>query len=209
MSYILDALRRSQADRERERGQVPGLNTQAAPAAPATPSRGGKPALWLAAGLALGGVATVAALWPRREAAAPAPVVAVPVPPVVAEPRPATPAAQSPAPLPVVVSAPPAPGPTAPVAAAPAPVPTAATAPAPATARVLPWAELSAEQKRELPPLVVGGSIWSDSAISRFVIFNGQVVREGELAAPGVTLERIAPKSALLRWRDLRFEVPL
>ena len=73
----------------------------------------------------------------------------------------------------------------------------------------MPWAALTDEQKRELPPLVVGGSIWSDNAQSRFVIFNGQVVREGELAAPGVTLERIAPKSALLRWRYLRIEVPL
>ncbi len=53
-----------------------------------------------------------------------------------------------------------------------------------------------------------GGSIWSDSAANRFVIVNGQVVREGEQAAPGVTLERIGPKAAILRWRDLRIEVP-
>lgn len=35
MSYILDALRRAEADRERERGQVPGLHTQAHPASDA------------------------------------------------------------------------------------------------------------------------------------------------------------------------------
>jgi general secretion pathway protein B len=202
MSYILEALRRSQA--ERERGQVPGLNAQPAPAEPPPRARAGKPALWLAAGLALGGVATVAALWPRREtvpvagvsAPAPAPTAAA-----VADLRP-------PAPLPVVVSAPPAPVPAASAAPPAAPSTTPPTA-APAAPRALAWAELSAEQKRELPPLVVGGSIWSDNALSRFVIFNGQVVREGEPAAPGVMLERIAPKSALLRWRDLRFEVPL
>ena len=57
--------------------------------------------------------------------------------------------------------------------------------------------------------MVMGGSIWSDNASSRFVIINGQVVREGEQAAAGVTLERIAPKGATLRWRDLRIEVPL
>jgi general secretion pathway protein B len=60
-----------------------------------------------------------------------------------------------------------------------------------------------------MPPMNVGGSIFSDSAASRFVIINGQVVREGETAAPGVVLERIGAKSAVLRWRDLRIEVPL
>jgi general secretion pathway protein B len=67
---------------------------------------------------------------------------------------------------------------------------------------------LSPEQRRELGPLVIGGSIWSENASSRFVIVNGQVVREGEAAAPGVTLERIEPKAAVLRWRELRIELP-
>jgi len=33
-------------------------------------------------------------------------------------------------------------------------------------------------------------------------------VREGEQAAPGVTLERIGPNAAIVRWRELRIEVP-
>ena len=70
-------------------------------------------------------------------------------------------------------------------------------------------AELTAEQRREWPPLVMGGSIWSDSALSRFVIINGQVVREGEAAAKGMVLERIGPKTVTVRWRDLRVELPL
>ena len=57
--------------------------------------------------------------------------------------------------------------------------------------------------------MVIGGSIWSDNVGNRFVIVNGQVVREGEAAAAGVTLERVGPKSATLRWRELRIEVPL
>ncbi|MCE2912598.1 MAG: general secretion pathway protein GspB [Rubrivivax sp.] len=56
--------------------------------------------------------------------------------------------------------------------------------------------------------MAIGGAIYSDSAAARFVLINGQVVREGEGAAPGVTLERIGPRSAVLRWRDLRIEVP-
>lgn len=70
-------------------------------------------------------------------------------------------------------------------------------------------ADLPAELRREMPAMSVGGSIYSESPASRFVMVNGQVVREGEAAAPGVTLERIGQKSAVLRWRDLRIEVPL
>jgi general secretion pathway protein B len=203
MSYILEALRRSQA--ERERGQVPGLNAPAAPAEelPADERRG-MPALWLGIGLGVGALLALAAWWWLRPAPAPAPAAAAAA---VA----ATAVLPAP-PLPVVVSAPPAPSPApapvpAPVAAAPAPAAApAASAPAPRTPTL---AELSAEQRRELPPLVLGGSIWSESALSRFVIVNGQVVREGEAAAPGVTVERIAPKSVLMKWRELRFEVPL
>ena len=51
--------------------------------------------------------------------------------------------------------------------------------------------------------------MWSDSAASRFVILDGQVLREGDPVAPGVVLERIERKAAVLRWKDQRIEVPL
>jgi general secretion pathway protein B len=57
--------------------------------------------------------------------------------------------------------------------------------------------------------MTVGGSVYSPDPPSRFVIINGQVVREGEGAATGITVERIGPKSAVLRWREMRIEVPL
>ncbi len=210
MSYILDALRRSQA--ERERGQVPGLDAPTT-APPSTAARGMRsgPWLWLGAGLALGALGA-ALVWLWRPAAPPpmlaaaAPVGASAARPV---PTPSTPTA-NPAPppvLPVVVSAPPqaaAPAVLTPQAV-PQPAPAAPTAPP----RALSLAELPPEQRRELPPLVLGGSIWSENAVSRFVIVNGQVVREGEVAAPGVTVERIAPKAVVLRWRELRLELPL
>ena len=81
--------------------------------------------------------------------------------------------------------------------------------PAQPAARAVPLAELSPDQRRELSALVIGGSIWSDNAANRFVIVNGQVVREGEAAGPGATLERIGPKSVIVRWRDMRIELPL
>ena len=45
MSYILDALRRAEADRERERGAVPGLHSPALPADAALPARAAR--AWL------------------------------------------------------------------------------------------------------------------------------------------------------------------
>ena len=69
--------------------------------------------------------------------------------------------------------------------------------------------QLASDLRRELPPLVVGGSVWSDSAASRFVILDGQVLREGESVAPGLVLERIQPKAVVLRWREMRVEITL
>jgi general secretion pathway protein B len=203
MSYILEALRRSQA--ERERGQVPGLNAQPAAVAALPSQREGPPWRWVLplGALALG--ALVLAVWAWRGATGAAPA-AMPAPAATGAPP-----ALEPAPLPLVVSAPPPPpaaAPAPPTAAAPAAVdkPAALAAAAP---RVLRLSELSAEQRRELPSMSLGGSVWSDSALSRFVIVNGQVVREGETAAPGVVVDTIGPKSVRLRWRDLRIELAL
>jgi general secretion pathway protein B len=221
MSYILEALRRSQA--ERERGQIPGLNAQPSALAALPTQRDAPPWRWLLpAGLT--GLALVAlAAWFWRAPAAPA----SPPPAAVVAATPAPAVAASPAPLPVVVSAPPSPSPspvTAPTPApapapAPATTPTAAATPAPAAAalpsaatpapRAVRLADLNAEQRRELPPLNMGGSVWSESSLSRFVIVNGQVMREGDTVAPGVTVDRIGPKAVWLRWRELRLEVPI
>lgn len=220
MSYILDALRRSQA--ERERGRIPGLDARPGAGAALPPRRSRLPWRWLLP--ALLGLAAMLALWVWRaqtdEVPAPQPtansaptIQAAATPPgqgATALPPPAlaAPSAAAASELPVVVSAPPtpAPPPTSPAPALPAPAVGKAAASAPAAIAL---AALSAEQRRELPALVLGGSIWSDNAANRFVIVNGQVVREGDTAAPGVVVERIGPKSVLLRWRALRVEVPL
>jgi general secretion pathway protein B len=142
----------------------------------------------------------------------------------------ATPSATAvpPQPLPVVVTAPPATVSAAPGAARegvagnagnageaspPAPVAASTTVRVPAVAdpapRALPLAALSNDQRRGLPPLAVGGAVWSDNAAARFVMLNGQLVREGDAVAPGLVLERIEPKSAVLVWQGLRIALPL
>ena len=144
MSYILDALRRAEAERERERGAVPGVHAQPAAVAD-TPARSGLrgPAWW---GVVAGGVlgaAAVAALWFGGRAPVTPPAVATPAP---ASAAPAAPVAPSPSPLAVVMAP----------AAVPVPVAKAAVT-VMVESRPQPWGELSAEQKREWPPLTIGG----------------------------------------------------
>ena len=203
MSSILDALRR--ADAERQQGGVPGLHTPANPqaAAPAAqmPWLPWLPWLpWATAALLLVLAGALTWWWTRPAVVA---VAVVAGPTVAPAPAPAVPPPAA-APLPIVVSA-------APVAAA---VPAAPAAPAsaalpPPTPRSVPLQQLAGELRRQLPPLVVGGSVWSDTAASRFIILDGQVAHEGDTVAPGLVLDRIQPKSAVLRWREWRLELAL
>jgi general secretion pathway protein B len=41
------------------------------------------------------------------------------------------------------------------------------------------------------------------------LLVNGQVVREGEAVAPGLVLERIGPRQAVLSWQGTRFQIKL
>jgi general secretion pathway protein B len=250
MSYILDALRRAEA--ERERGSVPGLHSQTVPPPLPEPAPRSTLAPWAAAGLGGAVVLAGATGWfllrPAGDEPAPvradaAPIAAQPAAPPVAPNAPvamapapapaadvaATPAAapaRSPAPPPATRPAPPAavaaaPAPSPPdpavVAARPAeptPVPAAPTAPSPppepaprAEARIINFEQLPEDVRRTLPPLAIGGAIYSDNPASRMLIVGGQLLHEGDSAAPGVTLEQIKPRSAVLRWKQLRYEV--
>jgi general secretion pathway protein B len=94
--------------------------------------------------------------------------------------------------------------------AAPAPAPVPAPAPAPpprAEPRIINFEQLPEDVRRTIPQLAIGGAIYSDNAASRMLIVGGQLLHEGDSAAPGVTLEQIKPRSAVLRWKDLRYEV--
>jgi general secretion pathway protein B len=66
---------------------------------------------------------------------------------------------------------------------------------------------LPEDVKRNLPPLAVGGSMYSPEAAKRMLILNGQLVREGEKVAPDVVLESIRLRSAILRYKEQRFEI--
>lgn len=201
MSYILDALRR--AETERSRGALPTLHStppalvQAPPPGPRQRSH----APWLAALLACAGAAA-AVWWMRAPVPAPAETVALaPAPAPTPTPKP-TPA---PAPAPK-----PAPARTAPraAAAAPAKLPDAAAAragpafAASSNAPIFAAADLPASVRADLPKLHVAGITWSNNPRLRMAIVNGQVLHEGDAAAPGLVLRRIEQGRTVWAFRD-------
>ena len=196
MSYILDALRKADADRERDPAR--GIHAHPMPAVetPRTPVR------WPLAAGAAGGllVAAVAMmLWPSEPqvAATPAPLSK---PPVVQSPAPAVlPPAPPPAPEPAVVRV---------VATKPAEAPkAAASAPAGPAERIFNIAELPADIQRDLPKLPISGGVFSENAAQRMLIVSGQVANEGAEIAPGLVLEQIRAKSAVLKFRGWKYSV--
>ena len=190
MSYVLDALRRAEADRHR--GEVPDLHAPPGVGMASESTRDAGPAAswrWLAAAL-LGLVAVGVWWWASagrpQPAAQLAPVVAVEVPvtPTSDPPRtgaPAIAAIQAPA-----ESAGPVPPPVA------LPEPAAPRRPAPAA---------------DLPALSFGGAFDSPDAKARMLIINGQVWREGDEPLPGLRLERISLHSAQFRYQGRMVEV--
>jgi general secretion pathway protein B len=241
MSYILDALKR--ADAQRERGAVPGLHahqvtTLALPVAPNKRAR-----LWLAVAAVLVLGAVVAGLWVWQRpvgAVRLATVQPAPVQPTVRDllvqrlPTP-TPTASStiisapalppdtPA-LPAVKSLSPKPKPepkpepkrepkSETVAKAAKPDASAAPAPPPqaqasATVAAVPLlSELPEEIRRQIPALTITGAVYSDNPAQRMLLVNNQVLTQGSLAAPEVSLEEIRARSSVFSFRGTRFRL--
>lgn len=147
-----------------------------------------------------------------------APALVSPPPPVRPAPAPARPSEAAPATVTAAASPPaslatpvPAPRnapPLQPAASAASPSPATVPAPPPrAEARVINFEQLPEDVRRSIPPLAIGGAIYSENPASRMLIVGGQLLHEGESAGPGVTLEQIKPRSAILRWKQLRYEV--
>ncbi len=207
MSYILDALKR--ADAERERGAVPGLHARqlTSPAARAAPNASSGFWLTVAAILLLGGVAVGLWLWSTPPDAVP--LVAVPpalTQPAVSAPL-APPAVASTAPTvsPLVT---PMPMPVRGAVRVPVPVPLArasASQTAPPLAPLL--SELSEDLRRQIPALAITGAVYSDNPGQRLLLVNNQVLTQGSLAAPEVNLEEIGAKSSVFIFRGTRFRL--
>ncbi len=215
MSYILDALRRAEA--ERGRGAVPGIHTPAVPVPGAVPVAGRSvisPVLVAVAVVAVAAVAAGGTWWVLQRpvpagavvvAAAPAtPAAVAPSMPAVASTAPPA-AVASPEPAPAVapaVTPPPAPAPRAADVALANPAPAASPA---ATGTVFAQADLPEAVRAQLPSLKISGVTYSSNPVYRMAIVNGQVLHEGDPAGPGLLLEKIEPGRTIWSFKGYRY----
>jgi general secretion pathway protein B len=230
MSYILDALRKS--DQQRQRGAVPTLLVGQAPAIASkqTPSLyyGLLAIVLVGAGIFIGWLRP----WQTEPGARPAePVV---VSPPESSPRRGAPApaareaAVTPqvpqqtqavrhAPAPVAAGAearasadtskrrpPPNPADAAKLSKPAEPVDTgiADTRPAPP---VVSMAELPVEIQQELPPMSISVHAYSGRSKERLVGINGRLLHEGDSPAPGLKLEQITPDGMIFGYKGYSF----
>ncbi|WP_374402537.1 general secretion pathway protein GspB [Niveibacterium sp.] len=232
MSYILDALRRAESERTQGRLPTP-LDPPIAGVPPYAPEPAPARWIWMAGGAGVVLLAGLLGALLMRSVAPPArstpPVAAavtpsvpapqsmprVPAPPPhVAPPPPPTPsqASMQPAPHEAPARPPQREAPSvrpAPVAVAVAPTPASPAAPASTAPEegVLPGlAELPEDIRRALPPMRFEGTVYSDTASSRMLMINGQLLHEGESFNADIRVERIKPRGAVLSYRGQRFE---
>lgn len=227
MSYILDALRKS--DQQRQRGAAPRL--LAARASAAAPKR---PAAWayglfgivlLGAGIAIG--------WLRPWQAEPP--AAEPLAAQRLEPRPAqvAPVAKAGKQIPAIRSRPSAAPAQAPARAAekpqavataepktgareiakqapreepkPAVEKGAGAAPPPAEQKVVALADLPLAIQQELPNMAISVHAYSGNPKERLVGINNRMLREGDFVQPGLGLEQITPDGMIFSYKGYRF----
>ena len=213
MSLILDALRKSEA--ERRRGQAPDLFAATLPALGTSRPR-------RSLGIALAGLAAIALaavlFWPRQGEppapgidrpqqagveAGPAPTApqaaasglpaalatppSAPQAPTEAAAAPATPpSAPVTALAPAAASNPPLAQPAAPLAS---PASEPATVPAPTEDAIPPIAILTASERASLPPMKLSMHVWNSDPGKRFAIIDGQRIAEGSLLGTSVVEE--------------------
>lgn len=227
MSYILEALKKAQA--ERQLGASPTIHTPGLQVAAAGASAGGlkKPVLMI--GLAMVVVIAVLLVLVLRPASTPAAspaleqqVAAQPpqaMPPAVAAVPASPPAVAVPPQQPVAALAPVAATKTA-SASKPAAVPVMAAAPAVVESPARPAAVTAQEDpvqnlrdlpepiQRSIPQIAVGGYIYSKNPADRLLLIDKILRHEGEEVAPGLVLEKLQPREAVFNYKGYRYRQP-
>ena len=221
MSYILDALRKS--EQERRRGAVPTL------ASAATTALAQQRPAWLPYGLLavllLGIGLAIVWRYPGNPELAPAARASLAAQPLAADPRavaaldatppppkapaqtgPGQEAAHVPPPAPSIVPPIIVP-PIAPPSVPPSPAGAQPAAPENAPEETLMTrSELPLAIQQELPPLSVAMHAYSSQAKNRLVSIDGRVLREGDALTADLKLERITPEGMVFSYRGVRFQ---
>jgi len=223
MSFILDALRKSDARRRSQ--QAPTLATDMP--AMQRPRRSVRPVLKIGIALALMVITALVLIWLRpelaqtllpREAPPPRPSLSALVIPelpgepaavarVVATEGPTPPPAieAQPTPEPALEPEPePAPEPEPVPEPEPEPVPEAVVAEVEPADYLMFW-ELPLSVRQSLPPLGLSLHVYTPDEAGRFVLVNGQRHQQGDRIAREVEVVEIRPDGAILEFRGYRF----
>lgn len=217
MSLILEALRKSEA--ERRRGEMPDLRAELPPPAAASRAPLRRVLPWIAVALAAG-MALLFGLRPlSRDATPAAPTKAVatttPAPSESVRLQPRAAIAQ-PSSAPRVAEREPPQPPPVPPAATPIPEPASPSAPAAEVAPPpVPSADaetavnaLPADLRKALPPLQLSMHMWDPDPAKRFVILDGERHVEGDSVGP-MRIRRIDADGVLFDWQGRLVRLPL
>ena len=219
MSYILDALRK--ADAQRERDPARGIHAQSLhpTAGRSRDALAYRPWFWIATAVSVAALAA-AGWYLLRDNVRVVPALREPVPAQVARAQVAPPPAQAivPPPAPAAPERPAMGGPgrmertpgavPRPLVSARMAMPGAQGVP---SAQPAPMAQPAAPMPPvaglppDAPKLTITGGVYSASRAQRMVIINGQVFREGADLGGGLALEEIRAKSIVLRFRGVRY----
>ncbi|MFZ5606254.1 MAG: general secretion pathway protein GspB [Pseudomonadota bacterium] len=213
MSLILEALRKSEAERRRDR--APDLRLELPPA-PLSRAPTARPLPWLGAiALAVLALALWLTLRERAPAASAPPTSAPAARPAVETPGLATPLPQVVAhPASTAATATTAPAaPAAPIAAAslpspPSPAPVAPPSPAPAPAPAPAADAIPDIASTGLPPVKLSMHVWDADPARRFVILDGQRMGEGDRNG-SLTVVAIDRKGVVIERDGQRARIPL
>lgn len=208
MSFILDALKKSESERQRQGApgiaSIPESGTQ----------KGGVKWFWISAALLAVNLVVLAALFSRPGESVPA-TAGQPVPPAVVQ-RPVADAAPEPVP-----DASPAvkqvasrqrtedASPTATTPSTPSTTEKRERQPAPRITATLPsFAELRARGVLQLPDMHLDIHVYSGEPAARFVFINMAKYREKATLSEGPTLVEITPDGAMLNYQGSTFLLP-
>jgi general secretion pathway protein B len=87
-------------------------------------------------------------------------------------------------------------------------VPRPGAAPSPSPEDSLPYLhQLPDNMQREVPRVSFGGYMYSANPADRLLLVDKTLRHEGEEVAPGLVLEKLLPKAAVMNYRGVRYRV--